>query len=123
MRSEVYKCSCGEIYFADPANPNPCPSCKKQNSFAFYLKSGRYNAIIRHRAKLYASHTEKDSDDFKTLTGEIEAKGGVFELKNNSSKKWTVTENGNVSSVVPNAVVILKKGITINFGGVQAEIV
>jgi len=38
MRSEIFKCSCGEIYFADPVNNNPCPSCKKTNSFPFYKK-------------------------------------------------------------------------------------
>ncbi|GHV84603.1 hypothetical protein AGMMS50230_02110 [Spirochaetia bacterium] len=26
MRSEVFKCPCGEVYFADPVKPNPCPS-------------------------------------------------------------------------------------------------
>jgi hypothetical protein len=33
MRAEIYKCSCGEVYFADPAAPNPCPSCGKTNAF------------------------------------------------------------------------------------------
>jgi len=123
MRTEIYKCSCGEVYFADPANPNPCPKCKKQNVFPFYIKCGRYNVAVHQRTKLYACHTEKDSDNFKILTGEVATKDGVFELKNSSGKNWTVTENGNTSSVAPNAVVILKKGITINFSNVQAEII
>jgi len=123
MRSEIYKCSCGEVYFADPVTPNPCPSCKKQNSFAFYIKLGRYNVAVHQRTKLYACHTEKDSDDFKTLTGEVVANGNDFELKNSSNKNWAVTENGNTTSVTSNAVVIIKKGITINFGSAQAEIV
>ncbi|MDR1830526.1 MAG: serine/threonine-protein kinase [Candidatus Fibromonas sp.] len=123
LRSEIYKCPCGEVYFADPVNLNPCPSCKKQNKFAFYLKFGRYNVAVHQRTKLYACHTEKDSDDFQTLTGEVAAKGSDFELKNISSKNWTVTDGGNTSSVVPNAVIMLKKDITINFGNAQAEII
>jgi serine/threonine protein kinase len=123
MRSEIYKCSCGEVYFADPANPNPCPACKKQNRFSFYFKAGKYNVPVHQRTKLYACHTEKDSEDFQTLTGEIAVKGSDFELKNISSKNWTVTENGNTSSVVPNSVLALKKGISVNFGNMQAEII
>jgi len=78
---------------------------------------------IHQRTRLYTCHIEKDNYDFKTLVGETVAKGNDFELKNSSNKNWTVTENGNTSSVIPNAVVILKKGITINFGNVQAEII
>jgi len=123
MRSEIYKCSCGQVYFADPANPNPCPQCKKKNIFPFYIKCNGYNVPVHQRTKLYACHTEA-RDDFKTLSGQVVAKeGGVFELKNSSSKNWTVTENGNTKSIVPNEVVILKKGITINFGTAQAEII
>jgi serine/threonine protein kinase len=123
MRSEIYKCSCGEVYFADPANPNPCPKCQKKNSFPLYLKLGKYNIPIHQRTKLYAYHTEKDSEDFQTLTGEIAVKGSGFELKNISSKNWTVTEEENTFSVVQNAVFELKKGIKINFGNMQAEII
>jgi serine/threonine protein kinase len=123
MRSEIYKCSCGEVYFADPENLNPCPSCKKQNSFSFYLKLGRYNVPVHQRTKLYACHTEKDSEDFQTITGEVAVNGNDFSLKNISSKNWTVTEDGNASSVAQEAVFTLKKGVKINFGNMQAEII
>jgi hypothetical protein len=101
MRSGIYKCPCGEVYFADPVNPNPCPSCKKQNVFPFYIKTYRYNLPVHQRTKLYACHTEKDSDDFETLSGEVSSKGD-FELKNVSDKNWTVTDGDNSSSVAPN---------------------
>jgi len=123
MRSEIYKCPCGEVYFADPANLNPCPSCKRQNKFVFYLKFERYNVAVHQRTKLYTCHTEKDNYDFKTLAGETVAKDNNFELKNISGKNWILTDGENTSSVIPNAVVILKKGITINFGNTQAEII
>jgi len=123
LRSEIYKCPCGEVYFADPANPNPCPSCKKQNTFVFYLKFGRYNVAIHQRTKLYSCHTEKDSDDFQNLTGEVVAKDNNFELKNISGKNWAVTDGEITSSVIPNVAIILKKGITINFGNTQAEVI
>jgi hypothetical protein len=77
---------------------------------------------VHQRTKLYACHTDKDSDDFETLTGEVSAKGNVFDLKNVSGKNWTVTEDGNTTSLAPNAAVTLKKGMSINFGGANAEI-
>jgi serine/threonine protein kinase len=122
MRSEIYKCACGEIYFADPVNPNPCPGCKKQNAFPMYIKTYRYNLPLHQRTKLYACHTDKDSDDFETLAGEVSVKGG-FELKNASDKNWQVTDGESSFPVAPNAFFALKKGMVINFGQASAEII
>jgi serine/threonine protein kinase len=122
MRGEIYKCSCGEVYFADPENPNPCPECKKTAVFPYYIKTRRYNLPVHQRTKLYACHTEKDSEDFETLTGEVAVKDDGFELKNVSGKTWTITEGENVSSLVSGSSVMLKQGMTINFGADTAEI-
>ncbi|MDR3139183.1 MAG: serine/threonine-protein kinase [Treponema sp.] len=123
MRGEIYKCSCGEVYFADPENPNPCPNCKKAATFPFYIKTSRYNLPVHQRTKLYACHTEKDSDDFETLTGEAAAeKNGGFGLKNVSKKKWAITEGESTGPLVPGASFMLKKNMSINFGADTAEI-
>jgi len=122
MRSEIYKCPCGEVYFADPINLNPCPSCNKQNTFPFYIKTKRYNLPVHQRTKLYACHTEKDSEDFTTLCGEVSVKED-FELKNVSGKNWMVTDGDSSSSITPNASFALKKGMVINFGNENAEII
>jgi len=120
MRSEVYKCSCGEVYFAEPVNPNPCPGCKKQNLFPMYLKTQRYNVAVHQRTKLYACHTQKGCDDFETLTGEVAASGGDFMLKNVSKETWHVTD---AEEVAPGSSFKLKNGTTINFGAVSIEVV
>jgi DNA-binding helix-hairpin-helix protein with protein kinase domain len=122
MRSEIYKCACGEIYFADPVNPNPCPGCKKANAFPMHIKTYRYNLPLHQRTKLYACHTDKDSDDFETLAGEVSAKGDC-ELKNVSDKNWQVTDGESSFPVAPNASFALKKGMVINFGQANAEII
>jgi serine/threonine protein kinase len=127
MRGEIHQCSCGKVYFADPEHLNPCPECKKTAVFPSYIKTHRYNLPLHQRTRLYACHTEKDSDDFEALTGEVAAtlpaaKGGGFELKNVSGKNWTITEDRNVNSVAPGSSVTLKKGMAINFGGDTAEI-
>ena len=123
MRSEIYKCSCNNVYFADPVNPTPCPSCQKLNTFPLYIKTYRYNLYVHQRTKLYVCNTEKDSDDFQTLSGEVAVKGENFELKNASDKTWIITEGEISSSAAPNDSVVLKKGMTINFGHASAEII
>ncbi|MDR2476787.1 MAG: serine/threonine-protein kinase [Treponema sp.] len=123
MRGEIYKCPCGEVYFADPAAPNPCPKCTKVNEFPLYIKTKRYNVPVHQRTKLYACHTEQDSDDFEALTGEIAAAEGGFALKNRSGKNWIITEGGNPRALAPDASAALKKGLSINFGGGTAEII
>jgi hypothetical protein len=123
MRSEIFKCPCTEIYFADPVKPNTCPGCKKKNKFPLYIKTYRYNLPVHQRTKLYACHIEKDSDDFETLEGEVTVKGKDYKLKNVSAKNWMVTDTDNTSSVAPNDVFTLKKGMVINFGQANAEII
>jgi serine/threonine protein kinase len=122
MRAEAYKCSCNNSYFASPVEPNPCPLCGKKNEFPFYIKTYRYNLPIHRWTRLYTCHTEKDSDDFETLSGEVSAKES-FELKNVSDKNWMVTDGDSQSSIAPNASFVLKKGMVINFGQASAEII
>jgi hypothetical protein len=123
MRSEIYKCPCGEVYFADPVTSNPCPSCGKTNDFQCYIKTYRYNLPVHRRTKLYTCHTEKDSDDFQTLSGEVTAQGGNFELANMSDKNWNITADENITALAPNTAAALKKGMCITFGNAEAEII
>jgi uncharacterized protein YegL/serine/threonine protein kinase len=122
MRGEIYKCSCGEVYFADPITPNPCPNCKKTNTFSLYIKTSHYNLAVHQRTKLYACHTENGSDDFETLIGEVAAVGNEYRLKNVSGKNWTITDGDNTNTLVPSADVELKNGLKIDFGAGNAEV-
>ena len=123
MRAEIYKCSCGKVYLADPVDHNPCPSCQKKNVFAMCIKTNKYTLATHQRTKLYACHTESDSEDFETLTGEVVLNGNDYELKNMSGKNWTVTDAGTTINVTPNGSIKMKKGLSINFGNAKAEII
>ena len=126
MRGEVFKCACGEVYFADPVSMNPCPVCKKQQAFAFSIKTpktARYVLPVHQRTKLYACHTNKDSDDFTSLCGECAAKDGGFELKNVSGKNWMIREGGESTALASGDAVSLKQGLEIDFGGTTAEVI
>jgi len=116
MRGEIYKCSCGEVYFADAADPNPCSGCNKKNVFPFYIKANRYNVAVHQRTKLYACHTDKDSDDFERITAEVAIKDGGFAIKNLTDKNWTVTDGDDSFSVAPGDSFTLKKGLRLGFG-------
>jgi len=121
MRSEIFKCpSCGEVYFADPVNQTPCLNCKKINVFPMYIKTQRYNVPIHQRTKLYACHTEKGSDDYETLCGEVSVNNGNYMLKNVTKNNWSLSDG---YSIAPNATVTLKKGMIINLGLINAEVI
>ena len=119
MRAEIYKCSCDKVYFADPVAQNPCPGCQKTNISPMYIKTQRYNIPIHQRTKLYACHTEKGSDEFQTLSGEVSANGSDFILKNVTKNNWFL---GDSTTIAPNGAVALKKGMKINFGLVDVEV-
>jgi hypothetical protein len=76
---------------------------------------------VHQRAKLYVCHTEKDTDDFQTLTGKVAPNDGGFELKNLSGKNRTVTQGESAIALASNDTVRLTKGMSINFGGASAE--
>ena len=123
MRGEIDKCSCGTVYYADPVTPNPCPNCKKKNVYPMYIKAQKYNIPVHRLTKLFACHTDKGSDDFETLNGEVSANGGDFMMKNVSKDTWYITDAGAQTPVAPGSSFKLKKSTTINIGAVSIEVV
>jgi len=126
MRGEVWKCpSCGEEYFADPVNPNPCPKCKKPYVFPFYLKtSSGYCVAARQGAALYQCHTAgKPADDFHIKSGEMLEKGTDVGIQNLSKDRWSRIKDGAQTPVEPGKVAKLEKGAKLDFGnGASADI-
>jgi len=127
MRGEVWKCpSCGEVYFADPVNPNPCLSCKKPYTFPFYIKtSSGYNVPAHYRTVLYQCHTSTSpTEGFNVKTGEMMVKGEELGLKNLSTERWSRIKDGAQAPVEPGRAARLEKGVKLDFGGgASAEII
>jgi len=125
LRSEIFKCGCTEIFFADSKETTRCPACGNDHRFEMRLEIGKHSLAIHQRTKLYACHTEEDSDDFETITGEviqIDA-SGIYELKNRSKKTWLIiNSNGKQISKGPGKTVLLESGMSVVFGGVTARI-
>ncbi|GMO51962.1 MAG: hypothetical protein Ta2G_09750 [Termitinemataceae bacterium] len=125
LRSEIYKCpKCGNVFFADAVNETKCPDCDHIQSFDRKIDLGKFSIAIHERTRLYACHTDADSDDFKTITAEIvKNENGVYELKNRSKKTWLVIGvDGKQVSKGANKTVSLDKGVQIIFGNVTGVI-
>jgi hypothetical protein len=120
---EIFKCSCGEVFFADAVQETACLKCGKTNKFPMYIKTKRYNVPVHQRTKLYACHTIEDSLDYATLTAEVTQKSDGFELKNVSDKAWIVSNNGKQLPVTPGSAIILNKSSTFDFGETKAEVI
>jgi len=123
MRAEVFKCLCGEVYFADAVNTTACPSCAKSNTFSMYIRTQRYNVPLHQRTRLYVCHTEPDSDDYLTLTADIDKNSPANTIKNVSSKAWISSYNGKQMTIASGSSLTLKKGMEINFGNSSAIII
>jgi len=127
MRGEIWKCpSCGEVYFADPVNPNPCPKCNKPHAFPFYIKTSSGYCVPAHqRTVLYQCHTtDKPADDFHVKTGEMMVKENDIGIKNLSKDRWSRIKDGAQAAVDPERAAKLEKGVKLDFGnGAFAEII
>ncbi|GHT59997.1 hypothetical protein FACS1894109_16950 [Spirochaetia bacterium] len=125
LRGEIYKCDCGEVFFADPVNPLTCPQCGKEHTFAGYISTGKYNLAIHRRTKLYDCHTDADSDDYGALSAEVvfNEQTGALELKNRSKKSWLVMDStGKQFSRGPGKAAPLSQGTRIVFGNITAVV-
>jgi serine/threonine protein kinase len=122
LRAEIFKCACGEVFFSDALQETSCPVCSKKNNFNMYIKTSRYNIPIHQRTKLFTCHTEMESNDFTTITAEVNQKNDGFEIKNLSNKAWIIDDNGRQSTNTPNSMLPLHKGIVIDFGGSTGQI-
>jgi DNA-binding helix-hairpin-helix protein with protein kinase domain len=125
MRGEIYKCSsCGNIFFADPVKSSYCPDCRTEHFFERRIEFPRWNIAVHKRMKLFACHTDANSDDFKTLTAEIvQNESGALELKNRGKKAWlAINALGKQVSKGAGKTVPIEKGTQIVFGNVTGII-
>ncbi|MDE6777250.1 MAG: protein kinase, partial [Oscillospiraceae bacterium] len=133
LRSEIVACTCGRTNFTTmfrKAEDNPnffvCPRCGNYiASLAFNNKDYRVPLYLGY--KFYACETEKNSDDFETVTGEVvenKLRAGMLGVKNSSGKTWRVKmPDGNFYSTPSGKGFPLWENLEINFGdGIIAKI-
>jgi DNA-binding helix-hairpin-helix protein with protein kinase domain len=126
LRSEIYKCDCGEVYFAPPDRSIPCPACGKKAAFDMCIEIGKQKFAVHRRTRLYECNTDNESDDFFTISASVQVNGetGAAEIKNCSKKTWLVIgRDGKQRSRTAGKTVPLEKGISIVFGNTTANVV
>ena len=128
LRGEILTCSCGAQFFCSQAKAKSsapaCPSCGTVQSPIAVLRVRDMPACLAPGAKLYACHTDADSNDFITETGRVLGgrKGNApMRLKNTSHQPWTrVMPEG--PAIKPGGSCVITPGTTLLFHGVTGTI-
>lgn len=128
LRDQTITCGCGAEVFLDSGSSDlQCRSCGKTIQTPLSLKVKNDLVALYPKSKLYKCHTQVDSDDFKEAVGEViqsKSNPGLWGIRNISNTTWYMaTPDGQQKDIKPGGVVQILRGITIDFGKNQAEIV
>ncbi len=129
LKLDIIHCGCGKTAFSASFetvgdHTMRCPKC---GSMIYSLGVNDFEVPLNAGAKLYRCLTEKNNDDFTTVTGEVienRIKRGLFGIKNRSRQTWQATfPDGSVREVAPGKAVPIWKNLTIDFSDqIHAEI-
>ncbi len=129
LKLDIVHCTCGRVTFsaAFEKTGEHTLTCDRCGSTIYTLGVNGLELPLMQGAKLYRCLTEKNNDDFQTVTGEVienRLKKGLFGIKNLSRQTWKATfPDGSVREVGPGKGAPIWKGLKMEFAdGVKAEI-
>jgi serine/threonine protein kinase len=132
LRGEILTCVCGGNFFASHVKQKvrqgvfECPECKMPCSYPLKLEIKTYPVYLFPHNKLYRCHTDMDSDDYKTPTGEVvqnKKDRGLWGIKNLSGAVWQCSFDGGPDRAVsPEGVVPVREGTQIRFQQIAGAI-
>lgn len=121
LKLDIIHCGCGRVAFSSTFEKRGehtmvCQSC---GSTIYILGVNSYELPLNAGANLYRCITEKNNDDFTTVTGTVvenRLKKGLFGIKNMTRKSWQATfPDQSVREVGPGKAVPIWKGLHIEF--------
>ncbi len=120
LRGRIVTCVCGGETFIDPEGDSICISCGvKIPRPPTLLCRGRYRVPLFPGVKLYRCHTDSDSDDYRTVTGEVlrnQKQPSVWGLRNLSDTQWSVEyRDGTIKPLGRGEVALVTKLEKIHF--------
>ena len=120
LRDCIVKCPCGGETFLDFEGDSLCINCGLKIQKPPVLSSqNRYKVALFPGIKLYRCHTDRDSDDFKKIVGEVirnPKNPAIWGLRNLSDEVWQVeTKDGNIKNIGKNEVLVVTKAKQIHF--------
>jgi serine/threonine protein kinase len=110
LRGEILTCPCGSEFFASDVKTKvrqgvfECSACKLQCSYPMKLEIKTHPIYLFPHNKLYKCHTDRDSDDYKTVTGEVvqnKKDRGLWGIKNLSGTAWQCSYGGSPGKTLP----------------------
>lgn len=128
LRNCLIICSCGDETFINPeTNSSVCFNCGMKIPKPPLLKTASYPVVLFPENKLYKCHTDIDSDDFKTVSGEVVRNiknPAIWGLRNLSGYTWIAeTFDGVQKEIKNNEVLVIMKTKSVKFKNLTAEIV
>ena len=125
LRGEILTCPCSGNFFASHVKKKTrqgvfeCPACKMSCSYPMKLETKSFPVYLFPHNKLYRCHTDRDSDDYKTVTGEVLQNNkdrGLWGIKNLSGTVWQCSFPGSPAKAVPeDGVIPVREGTRIEF--------
>ena len=134
LRNRILKCACGTPNFlddvgGDAVSAGTCWSCKKTLPVPYRMKVGRQTVVMNADTRLYPHHLEHSAAklcDFSTPLAEMAQNPkdpSRWGLRNLGKKKWVaILSDGGMLDVDPGKAVPLLRGMGLNFGKIEAEV-
>lgn len=127
LRDTLVRCPCGSDTFLDlDAAETRCISCGVSIPRPPVLEVKKYSVALFPGQRLYRCHTDRDSDDYSTVCGEVirnPSRPNVWGLRNLSDRSWVVTtKSGEQRTVDPGGVAVVVSIATISFSGCVGEV-
>ncbi len=121
LRGQIVTCACGGETFLDTGDDSLCINCGlKIPRPPVLCCDNRYSLPLFPGVKLYRCHTDRDSDDYRELCGEIlrnPSKPQIWGLKNLSNTDWLVyCKDGTQRPLARGEVAVVTKIEKIQFG-------
>lgn len=125
LRGEIINCNCGNQTFLSNFIKNSstelkCPKCGTIYTLPLKIEFKKYPIFLLPQSKLYECHTNLDSDDYETVTGEVvqnKNNPALWGIRNVSNAVWNIkTPDGKIKTVENNSVMPIFKDIEVDFG-------
>ena len=129
LKLDIIHCGCGRTAFSSTFEKKGEHAlvCQNCGEVTYILSVKDYELPLNEGARLYRCLTERNNDDFETVTGvviENRVKRGLFGIRNQSRKVWkAVFPDQSVREVGPGKTVPVWKELSIEFDdGVRGKI-
>lgn len=129
LKLDIIHCGCGKTAFSSSFEKQGehTLTCRSCGSTIYTMRIQDYEVHLNPGAKLYRCLTEKNSDDFRAVTGTVvenRLRKGLFGIKNQSGHTWKVLfPDQSVRAVETGKAAPIWKGLQIDFGNnIKAEI-